>query len=170
MVALGYRRDGYSKWRVMAFKGHRIELRRADRKHPDFALIKLADIRHTCSDTIKVYHPHGIGVGLRSWGEPPLKSGFAVAQLTSQGGALILCLPLSAGSYKVFRHTPWCSFKAWGQQMPRWQQQQAMPSRVPCPDMWCHSCCLAMLSMWTWQWTTPSSPTSDQYASLQFKP
>ena len=69
----------------MAFTGHRIELRRADRKQPDFALVKLNEIRHTCSDTIKVYHPPGIGVGLRSWGEPPLRSGFAVAQLTSQG-------------------------------------------------------------------------------------
>ena len=57
----------------------------ADRKHPDFALVKLSALAFTLIDTIRVYHPGGIGVGLRSWGEPPLKSGFAVAQLTDQG-------------------------------------------------------------------------------------
>ena len=85
LVTLRYHQDGHNKWHVIAFKGHCIELLRADRKHPNFALVKLADINHTCSDTIKVYHPHSIGVGLWSWGEPPLKIGFAVAKLTSQG-------------------------------------------------------------------------------------
>ena len=85
LVSLRYHRDGLNKWRVMAFKGHRIELRRADRKQPDFALVRLNEISHTCPDTIKVYHPRGIGITLRSWGEPPLRSGFAVAQLTPQG-------------------------------------------------------------------------------------
>ena len=78
----------------MAFKGHRIELRRADRKQPNFALVKHADITRTHSGKIPVYHPHGIGVGLRSWGEPPLKSGFAVAQLTTSGWRprVLLCI------------------------------------------------------------------------------
>ena len=32
LVSLKQARGGYNKWRVMVFKGHRIELRRADRK------------------------------------------------------------------------------------------------------------------------------------------
>ena len=85
LVAKTHQDEGRNRWRVMAFTGNRIELRRADRRHPDFALVKLSALAFTLKDTIRVYHPGGIGVGLRSWGEPPLKPGFAIAQLTDQG-------------------------------------------------------------------------------------
>ena len=86
LVSLKQSRGGRNKWRVMPFKhGSKIELRRADRKQPSFALVLPTDVTHTHSEKIPVYHPMGIGVGLRSWGEPPLKSGFAVAQHTTAG-------------------------------------------------------------------------------------
>ena len=85
LVAKKHHDEGCNRWRVMAFTGDRIELRRADRRNPDFALVKLSALAFTLKDTIRVYHPGGIGVGLRSWGEPPLRSGFAVAQLTDLG-------------------------------------------------------------------------------------
>ena len=84
LVSLKQARGGCNTWRVMAFKsGSKIELRRADRKQPSFALVRPTDVTHMHSGKIPVYHPLGIGVGLRSWGEPPLKSGSAVAQHTT---------------------------------------------------------------------------------------
>ena len=85
LVGVCDNRDGINKWRVIAPRGGKVELRRADRKRPDFALVKPAATHYTITDKIPLYHPEGIGVGLRRWGEPPLKSAFAIIQLTSQG-------------------------------------------------------------------------------------
>jgi site-specific DNA-cytosine methylase len=76
---------GKNTWRVMAFHQGRIELRRADRKQPDFAMVSPAELAYTIGDKIPLYHPDGIGVGLRRWGEPPLRSAFAIIQQTDQG-------------------------------------------------------------------------------------
>ena len=59
---------GINKLRVIALRGGKVELRRADRKHPDFALVKPSVIHYTITDKIPLYHPEGIGVGLRRWG------------------------------------------------------------------------------------------------------
>ena len=69
----------------MSFHGEMVELRRADRKHPDFAMVSRSQLIYTIADKIPLYHPDGIGVGLRRWGEPPLRSGFGIIQLTPQG-------------------------------------------------------------------------------------
>jgi site-specific DNA-cytosine methylase len=76
---------GVNRWRVMSLRGSQVELRRADRKQPDFALVARSELQYTLTEKIPLYHPDGIGVGLRRWGEPPLKSAFAIIQLTSVG-------------------------------------------------------------------------------------
>ena len=69
----------------MAFHQGKIELRRADRRQPDFAMVSQAELAYTIGNKIPLYHPEGIGVGLRCWGEPPLRSAFAIIQQTKQG-------------------------------------------------------------------------------------
>ena len=55
LVAKKHQDRGRNRWRVMAFTGNRIELRRADRRHPDFALVKLSALAFTLKDTIRVH-------------------------------------------------------------------------------------------------------------------
>ena len=42
-------------------------------------------LHYTPTDKIPLYHPEGIGVGLRRWGEPLLKSASAIIQQTPHG-------------------------------------------------------------------------------------
>ena len=56
----------------MAFHQGKIELKRADQRQPDFTMVSQAELAYTIGDNTPLYHPEGIGVGLRRWGEPPL--------------------------------------------------------------------------------------------------
>ena len=48
-------------------------------------MVSPAELAYTVGDKIPLYHPDGIGVGLRRWGEPPLRSACAIIQQTEQG-------------------------------------------------------------------------------------
>ena len=50
-------------------------------------------LHYTITDKIPLCHPEGIGVGLRRWGEPPLKSAFAIIQQTPHGWHTRTLLP-----------------------------------------------------------------------------
>ena len=78
LVSLHNPRGGLNRWRVMDSHGSRIELRRSDRKNPTFALVAPSELRAGLSEFIVAYDKHGIGIGLRRWGEPPLNNGFAI--------------------------------------------------------------------------------------------
>ena len=66
---------GMDKWRVMTLQGEMVELRQANRKHPDFAMVSRSQLIYTIAHKTPLYHPDGIGAGLRRWGKPPLRSG-----------------------------------------------------------------------------------------------
>ena len=85
LIALRKTTKGLNRWRIITIQGSRIELRRADRRQPTFSMVTRQQIHYTITDKIPLYHPDGIGVGLRRWGEPPLKSAFAIIQHTPQG-------------------------------------------------------------------------------------
>lgn len=91
--------SGKNRWRVMGWRGKKVELRRADRKSPTFRLVKPSDILHGLTETIFVYSIDGIGIGLRRWGEPPLNNAFAV--LKRKGGELLPCVIVPIESWRL---------------------------------------------------------------------
>ena len=80
LVGVRANRAGMNKWRVIALRGGKVELRRADRKRPDFAFVKPSVIHYTITDKIPLYHPEGISLGLRRWGEPPARGVLATSR------------------------------------------------------------------------------------------
>ena len=91
--------NGTSKWRVMAFQGDMVELRRADRKQPDFAMVTRSQLIYTIADKIPLYHPDGIGLDYDAGASLLCAQALPSSSSLHKAGSQELCCQKSAGDY-----------------------------------------------------------------------